>query len=1363
MVQLRHTRPALASARSGGNSAASIDGGGSAAQAIQNQVQRLRQQTKPQDVKITQVYDTVWNGVAVDATDVGLEQLVRAGSVAKIFPVTLYAAPKPPRETGTPSSRENLAQPQMTTSREIIKADILNSTDGLTGKGVKIGIIDSGIDIDHPAFGGNGTPGSDTASSNFPSNKKVVKGYDFVGDDYNPDKSSEKYSPDPKPDAIPDDCSKSEAKTGGHGTHVAGIAAGNDPQHNFQGVAPEATLGAYRIFGCEGGTGSDVWVAAMERAVGDGMDVVNMSIGSSYYNWADDDDPIVTATKNMINKGITVAIAAGNEGAGTSSFTVGSPSVVEEAISVGSVENAEGVFPPDYKFDFGGMKFQAELARYISDSSDFYGKPITQRPTINSETELVNWLDIKDKNLSAGSLKGKYVLAHPWAEYETASGSNFVRIDLDELLSKVTAAGASGVLVSSDVDSNYSHTRLKENPSIPVLRIDRFVSESLNIKLSASKTKLIYVGETKLESDYAPGMSIFSSYGLTGDLRLKPDVSAPGGRIYSTCPLNLKCEGPKYRGFKYMDGTSMASPMVAGAAALLKQANPNLEPADIRTALMNTAQPIQISNFVPQSNEWGDLNRIKKTNKEAVHQQGGGLIDLEKALEVVKTGGEKITVTPSLSLGDGSSHTKTITVTNKSNKTVTYKLVADTAAAAVTGTGLVGWKLTNLNTKVTFKPETLTVNPGESGSADVTVTAPTTAQEISSTAQFQAYNPNGKFSTYYSQPDTPPGYRNGTVPGGSIYGGYVELQDANGNTVKRVPFAGMTGDYKTDRKFLLGADWNENDLYTRLPWWIESFNDEGKPQPSQNQRLYIKPTLSKLQSCRKGKIRGGVCYPEPHIARPEAPVYTDVTKGQVFSMKGADIPVLRFHLDAPAKDLSVKVYKAKEDGSKDEAAAPYNTIASGPAGFSGEAPGFYDIISWDGKLAKAANSKKIVQVPDGKYVLELTVTKGMGQASNDQNTETYLSPMFEINSQATPEPEPEETETPKPVPTETSTPAPRPSEPNTKPDQDSSNPSAPGGGADDSKEKEKPQKQGSKKPDTKQPSGVGVSASDRLAGDTRVETAVAIARQAFPQGARSVYLASATSTADALAAGILTGGPVVLNQKNGLNAATKSYLTQLKSQGLTTVYLLGGTAVLSVQTQSEIKAMGLSVSRIAGANREETAVLIAQHQYPNGFSKAYITDGYGVDGKGSPDAVVTGALTDGPLLFGSRHAPLTASTKQLLAGKTVVQIGGNTLVGVTPNSILYGKDRFATAAMVAKAALNNHNRGKVYLANGVNFVDAVAGGSLTDGTILLAKKDSLPPVTCQAIKELKAHTVKSLGGAGAVSDTVLKAAKACLK
>jgi len=127
--------------------------------------------------------------------------------------------------------------------------------------------MDTGIDIDHPDLGGNGVPGG----TPFPS-ARITHGWDFVGDAYNADPRSPSYDPVPHPDARPDDCA-------GHGTHVAGIVGANGA---VRGVAPGVTFGSYRVFGCQGSTEADIMLAAMERVLADGMNVLNMSIGSSY-------------------------------------------------------------------------------------------------------------------------------------------------------------------------------------------------------------------------------------------------------------------------------------------------------------------------------------------------------------------------------------------------------------------------------------------------------------------------------------------------------------------------------------------------------------------------------------------------------------------------------------------------------------------------------------------------------------------------------------------------------------------------------------------------------------------------------------------------------------------------------------------------------------------------------------------------------------------------------------------------------------------------------------------------------------------------------------------------------------------------
>ena len=195
-------------------------------------------------------------------------------------------------------------------------ANIAQNSLGLTGAGVKVGIIDTGIDIDHPAFGGSGTPGS----TSFPT-ERVAYGYDFVGDAYN-SSGGQRPPSVPVPDTNPDDCN-------GHGTHVAGIVGANGG--GITGVAPGVTFGAYRVFGCTGSTSSDVIVAALERAYADGMHVINQSLGAAR-QWPQ--YPTAQASSRLVNKGVVMVASIGNNGPGGSSpdalFAAGAPGVGDE-------------------------------------------------------------------------------------------------------------------------------------------------------------------------------------------------------------------------------------------------------------------------------------------------------------------------------------------------------------------------------------------------------------------------------------------------------------------------------------------------------------------------------------------------------------------------------------------------------------------------------------------------------------------------------------------------------------------------------------------------------------------------------------------------------------------------------------------------------------------------------------------------------------------------------------------------------------------------------------------------------------------------------------------------------------------------
>ena len=256
-------------------------------------------------------FNSLVNGLAVSVNDAERAKLSRVAGVKALHAVEIIQGPTPEQGAG---SAIDLAR-----ALALTRVDIAQNSLGLTGAGVRVGIIDTGVDFDHPAFGGNGTNGS-TA---FPT-ARVVAGWDFVGDAFN-------GSNTPVPDANPDDCN-------GHGTHVAGIVGANGG--GIKGVAPGVSLGAYRVFGCTGSTTADIMLAAMERALADGMHVVNQSIGSTG-QWSQ--YPTAQAASRLAKKGVVMVASIGNSGPGGSSpdglYAAGAPGVGEAVIGVASFDN----------------------------------------------------------------------------------------------------------------------------------------------------------------------------------------------------------------------------------------------------------------------------------------------------------------------------------------------------------------------------------------------------------------------------------------------------------------------------------------------------------------------------------------------------------------------------------------------------------------------------------------------------------------------------------------------------------------------------------------------------------------------------------------------------------------------------------------------------------------------------------------------------------------------------------------------------------------------------------------------------------------------------------------------------------------
>ncbi len=441
-----------------------------------------------------------------------------------------------------------------------------------TGKGVKIGIIDTGIDYRHPDLKENYRGGYDTIDS----------------------------------DDDPMETQKGQGTPTVHGTHVAGIIAANG---KLKGIAPEASIYAYRALGPGGVGTTESVVMAIEKAVKDKVDIINLSLGNDVNG---PDWPTSIALNKVVEKGIVAVTASGN--AGPKKWTVGAPGTATRAISVGA-----STPPLSIPYIQTGRKKQELCIEPMKDS--------------------IPWEKISGKivdgelgtNLGIRKLKDKIVLLERG------------RITFTEKVENAQKAGAKAVIIYNNVPGDFTG-KLEKKLAIPVV--------SLSMKDGKWLQKQIKRGNKHITTTYhqqVDTMAPFSSRGpVTTSWEIKPDVVAPGVAIYSTVP----------DGYMSFQGTSMASPHVAGAIALLKQKHPSWKPHQLKAALMNTAKQL-----------------TKNKQPYHVYEQGSGRIQVDKALAT-----ETLVYPSALSLGIMSSRTHSerkevsIFIENVSNEKKKYTI-----------------------------------------------------------------------------------------------------------------------------------------------------------------------------------------------------------------------------------------------------------------------------------------------------------------------------------------------------------------------------------------------------------------------------------------------------------------------------------------------------------------------------------------------------------------------------------------------------------------------------------------------------------------------------------------------------------------
>ena len=621
-------------------------------------------------VQILYEYYTVLNGFAIKLNGYSLSSLQNVGGITVV-------------------SYSSDIHYDMNRSNTLIGSATLWSADGgqsNAGAGMKIGIIDTGIDFTHPFLTDNsltvpaGYPkcdaldsavGQPNTSCKYVSNKVIV---------------AKMFCTQPVCVAF-----DAQAKQD-HGSHVSGIAAGVANTCapfvgcTMSGVAPKAFLGAYNVFPGNVTDASSLDIAmAVDAAVADGMDVLNLSLGGTPTN----NDPLVTAVDDATDAGVIVAIAAGNAGPGAA--TIESPGIADKVITVGASTNPHFVGIPVTVPSLG--TFGAALGQF-NDYGVVSNSPYSPTTPANGCTAITNNISGEIALIARG----------------TCTFSTKIR--------NAQNAGATGVIVYNSVAGDptaMAQDGTPNQPTIPAV----MVSRPNGLAMAAASTQTVSIDGTTPQEFFTDGPSadILAGFSSKGPAMIKnrvinevkPDVVAPGVNVYSSI-LMTSCAQPPC--FAFFQGTSMATPHVAGAAALVKQLHPDWSPLQVKSALENSAKrPVgSSSSNTPLSNPMF---------------RGGGRINLAAVTQITGT----INAHFSANLGFGQ-----FSVSTNNGTQSTWVVVQSVVNSPVTYTVSVSPAVDGANAPViTTTTSSLTVSGQGTGKFSVLVTV------SSSTAQGDYY------------------------------------------------------------------------------------------------------------------------------------------------------------------------------------------------------------------------------------------------------------------------------------------------------------------------------------------------------------------------------------------------------------------------------------------------------------------------------------------------------------------------------------------------------------------------------------------------------------------------------------------------
>ena len=648
------------------------------------------------EYKVVRTYDTLLNGVAIEVNTKHVKAIKNIDGVKSAVITTSYSEPK---TYATASSGSGV----VTNQTEVYATGIYDSSEYTEeyGAGTVVAVLDTGLDYTHPAFQGFQTPNVDVAwsqddiaeklkdndlvaeyrsgsldASDVYVSKKVPFAYDYADDD---------------PDVYP--------SYSNHGTHVAGIIGGYDtngytdkdgnPIHEtFLGVVPDAQLAIFKVFTDDledkdiGGAVAEDIIAALEDCVMLGVDVINMSLGTSCgfttTNDGDDEGEMLNAVYESIQKtGITLCAAASNDyssgyggtfgtnlSSNPDSGTVGSPSTFAASLSVASIngQKADYMVANADENGNGTFVFYEDSRDIDGNPFDFIGDMLEKNPT--GEFEYVVVPGIGQAADYTSTIKNLFKEKDRIALVKRGDSTFQEKVEIARRM------GAVAVIVYNNVAGVIRMNLGEIEDYIPAVSINMNAGNAL---VAGAVNR---VGKLVINKDYKAGpfMSEFSSWGPTHDLTLKPEITAHGGEITSTVP----------GGYGEQSGTSMASPNMAGFMAIvrsyIKKELGITNPVEInRLAMqltMSTAGTVYDQDGLPYS----------------PRKQGAGVAKLENVIETnayLFTDVEKNDYRPKIEIGDDEERVGVYTMSFKVQNfgktalsfTTDYKFMTETLAS----------------------------------------------------------------------------------------------------------------------------------------------------------------------------------------------------------------------------------------------------------------------------------------------------------------------------------------------------------------------------------------------------------------------------------------------------------------------------------------------------------------------------------------------------------------------------------------------------------------------------------------------------------------------------------------------------------